>query len=35
MFIGNPEADRMLTRTYREPFVVPEIGNIQGGFFDM
>jgi predicted dehydrogenase len=23
-FIGNPEADRMLSRPYREPFVVPE-----------
>jgi hypothetical protein len=23
-FIGEPEADQMLTRPYREPFVVPE-----------
>jgi len=23
-FIGNPEADRLLTRPYRKPFVVPE-----------
>lgn len=24
-FLGNPEADKMLTREYRKPFVVPEI----------
>jgi hypothetical protein len=24
-FIGNPEADKMLTRDYRAPYVVPEI----------
>jgi len=23
-FIDDPEADRLLTREYREPFVVPE-----------
>ena len=23
-FIGNPEADKLLTREYRAPFVVPE-----------
>ena len=25
-FIGNPEADKLLTRDYRAPFVVPKIG---------
>jgi len=25
-FIGDPEADKLLTREYREPFVVPKIG---------
>ena len=24
-FIADPEADKLLTREYREPFVVPEI----------
>ena len=27
-FVGNPMADAMLTRQYREPFVVPQDGEV-------